>query len=56
MPDITNRVVLIFKHPKSDDDEKPTMVGVTIPWALVNGPPVTQKGKPWIFVGTEIIQ
>ena len=55
MADITNRVAVIFKHPKSTE-EKPVMIGVTIPWLIANGNPVTDKGKPWIFVSTEIIQ
>lgn len=57
MVDITDRVALIFQHPKKlKEGESPTMVGVTIPWVLVHGVPVTDKGKPWIFVSTEIIQ
>ena len=57
MPDITGRVAVIFQHPKPlKKGEKPYMVGVSIPWLLINGTPVTEKGKPWIFVSTEIIQ
>lgn len=58
--DMTPRLAVIFKHPKSDKDVEqggdPTMVGVTIPWLLSNGPPTTSKGKPWIHVSTQIIQ
>lgn len=55
MPDITARVVLIFQHPKSTE-EKPIFVGVTIPWLMEHGRPLTSKGKEWIFHSTEIIQ
>jgi len=55
MADITNRVVLLFRHPKHSE-EKPIMMGFTIPWIIVNGPPCTEKGKPWVFVSTEIMQ
>lgn len=57
MADITNRVVLLFQHPKKlKEDESPTLIGVTIPWVILNGAPVTKKGKPWIFLSTEIVQ
>lgn len=55
MADITERVALVFEHPKSTK-EKPVMIKVTIPWLLANGPPMTEKGKLWIFKSTEIIQ
>ena len=55
MADITKRVAVIFEHPKSTK-ENPIMIGVTIPWLVANGVPMTQKGKPWNFVSTEIIQ
>ena len=55
MSDITKKVVVVFEHPKSTE-EKPVMIGVTIPWLLANGAPMTSKGKPWIFRSTEIIQ
>ena len=56
MADITNRVVLLFQHPKKlKEGESPTLIGVTVPWVIVNGAPVTEKGKPWIFLSTEIV-
>lgn len=55
MPDITEKVMLIFQHPKSTKEE-PIFVGVTIPWLIENGRPLTKKGKEWIFHSTEIIQ
>jgi hypothetical protein len=55
MVDITKRVALVFEHPKSSKEE-PSYIAVTIPWLLQNGVPLTQKGKPWKFFSTEIIQ
>lgn len=55
MPDVTYKTIVIFKHPKSTDEE-PMLVGMTIPNLILYGPPQTQKGKEWIFVSTEIIQ
>jgi len=52
--DITHRVVLIFMHPKSKKEE-PILAGVMIEDLLEYGPPTTKKGKPWIFVSTQII-
>jgi hypothetical protein len=52
--DITHRVVLIFMHPKSKKDE-PILCGLMIEDLIEYGPPTTKKGKPWIFVSTQII-
>jgi hypothetical protein len=54
MTDVTNRVILVFKHPKSKKED-PILVGLTIPQVLAYGPPQTKKGKPWIFVSTELV-
>lgn len=53
--DVTNRLVMIFEHPKSDP-KNPSKVMVYYGWFLMNGPPKTEKGKPWKYVATHLIQ
>ena len=55
MADVSHRVAIVFRHPKSDED-KPKLIGVTISWLLANGVPLTEKGKPWIYQSVELIQ
>jgi len=52
--DITDRTIVIFAHPKSKKDD-PMLCGVPMRDFVEYGPPETKKGKPWIFVSTQII-
>ena len=54
MADASNRVVVIFAHPKHTEKE-PRLVGVNIQWLVANGIPLTEKGKPWIYHSTELL-
>ena len=54
MADASNRVVVIFAHPKHTEKE-PRLVGVNIQWLVANGIPHTEKGKPWIYHSTELL-
>jgi hypothetical protein len=53
--DITNRTIVVFMHPKSKKDN-PNLCAISIRDFVEFGPPETRKGKPWIFVSTQIIQ
>lgn len=55
MTDVSNRILVIFKHPKSTEED-PRLVGVTFPWLVNNGIPQTEKGKPWIYQSVELVQ
>ena len=55
MSDVTNRVIVIFTHPKHTE-EKPMYIGIQLLNLLKYGPPVTKKGKPYTFLETHLIQ
>lgn len=54
MTDVSNRIAVIFKHPKSKKDN-PRLIGVTFAWLIQNGTPKTEKGKYWIYQSVELI-
>jgi hypothetical protein len=53
--DVTNRVLLIFAHPKHTP-EKPNLVAVRLLNFLEYGPPETKKGKPYALLETHLMQ
>lgn len=55
MGDVTNRVLLIFAHPKHTK-EKPNLVAVRLLNFLEYGPPETKKRKPYTLFETHLIQ
>lgn len=56
MADITDRVLLIFAHPKKHTPEKPYLVAVRLLNYLKYGPPTTKSGKVFVHLETYLIQ
>lgn len=56
MADITDRVLLIFAHPKKHKPEKPYLIAIRLLNYLEYGPPMTKKGKTFVHLETHLIQ
>ena len=55
MTDITDRVLLIFAHPKKHTPEK-YLIAIRLLNYLEYGPPTTKKGKVFVHLETHLIQ
>ena len=54
--DNTNRVLLIFAHPKKHTPEKPYIIAIRLLNYLEYGPPTTKKGKAFVHLETHLMQ
>jgi hypothetical protein len=56
MADVTNRVLMIFVHPKKHTKKKSYLVAVRLLDYLQYGPPTTKKGKTFLHFETHLMQ